>query len=110
MIKQNIIVLPKDVKIFEYTVPAGFMTDYASIPFPFNHLWVYNNSSAYNVAALIHDYCFIYKQIIRDGAQVKVNYWEANYLYLQIMRRLGERRRNAWPIFLAVLLFSWVYW
>lgn len=45
-----------DNKYFSITIPAGFVTDLASIPVPLN--LIYNKTGSYAAAGILHDYLY----------------------------------------------------
>lgn len=92
-----------------YTVPKGFSTDLASIPYPFNLIWGKDFSKPFNKAAIFHDFVHLNGFSYVNKRIQKFNYWDTQVYFLKIMIELGEKPWNYLPIFLAVLLFSWVF-
>lgn len=83
----------------EVTVPAGFVTDFASVP---RLVWAFISPwGKHGKAAVLHDYLYW----MREGARV-----DADALFLRVMRHCGQIfviRRSMW---LAVRLFGWIAW
>jgi len=83
------------------TVPAGFETDFASIPRLF---WsVIPKVGRYNHAAVIHDYLY---RTQPDG-------WTrgmADTVFQDLMREDGVCASRAWTMHRAVRLGGWVTW
>ena len=80
-----------------FTVPAGFVTDFASVP---RFLWwLYSPHGQYGKAAVVHDYCYRSRCVSRAMA---------DRVFLEGMQVLGVwwlRRRLMW---LAVRCFGWL--
>ena len=79
-------------------VPAGFKTDFASIP---KFLWSFLTPlGLYLKAAVLHDY------IVRFRSD-KYSHWRASKIFLEAMRVLGVNRVTAYPMYAAVLALGW---
>jgi len=79
------------------TIPAGFRTDFASIPAPLRMFW--DDTGRYTKAAVVHDYCYrnglfnreICDNIFLEGClALGVNYPLAVAMYLAL-RAFGRR-------------------
>ena len=80
-------------------VPAGFITDFASIPWLF---WTFLPSwGKYGKAAVVHDYLY--------QTQTKTRK-ESDQIFLEAMGVLGVRRWRKYPMYLAVRWFGWLVW
>ena len=80
-------------------VPAGFVTDFASIPWLF---WTLLPSwGRYGKAAVIHDYLYQTQSRTRK---------EADDIFLEAMLISGTREWKARIMYLAVWLFGWLAW
>jgi len=80
-------------------VPAGFITDFASIPKIF---WsVLPPDGPYAKAAVVHDYCY------RTGCYSK---WKSDLIFLEGMRVLQVAKWKRRTMFTAVVLFGWFAW
>lgn len=76
-------------------VPAGFETDFASVPrVPFAY-WLTGNTA--HAPATLHDY------LCRSG---KVKRKQADKLFLEAMDAVGIPRGRALPMFIAVRAYS----
>lgn len=82
------------------TVPAGYVTDFASVPRPLWPIWPPDDR--YTEAAVLHDW------LISEGVTWRPS---ADWIMLRAMRACGVPRRQRVPIFLAVasysLCFAW---
>ena len=80
-----------DLMSFHVSVPAGFETDYASVP---RLLWIiFPPSGTHNKAAVIHDYLYKSKACSR---------FLADALFREAMREVGVHAARAWFMWLAV--------
>jgi hypothetical protein len=76
-------------------VPAGFITDMASVPRP---LWaLFPPMGLYNRAAVVHDWCCV---------QRLGNYRWAASVFLDLMAQDGVPWHTRWPMYLAVRWFG----
>ena len=82
-----------------YGVPAGFITDLASIPAILRPL--FNPNDAGRKAAVLHDsrYC------IKSGTRK-----EADDLFLEALARCGVGFARRWSMYLGVRAGGWAYW
>lgn len=90
--------LVEPIELFGYTVPAGFVTDGASIPKIF---WSFIGSpftGKYVEVAILHDYLY-------SGAE-DISFKEANRIFYEGMRRVGVNRFKAYLMYIAVKLFG----
>jgi len=86
------------------TVPKGFDTDLASVPWLF--LRVFPRSGPYNEAAVVHDWLYVTRRI---GPHF-VYRAEADAVLLEAMAALGCGWLTRTLIYRAVRLFGWVVW
>lgn len=89
--------VPRDGRMI--TVPAGFVTDLASIPALLRS--VYNVNDASRQPAVLHDWLYCSQQTSRA---------EADSLFLEALDRAGVgwlKRRSMW---LGVRAGGWLYW
>ena len=80
-------------------VPSGFITDFASVPFPL--WWLIPSWGKDGKAAVVHDYLYQEKTVTRK---------EADDIFREAMIELGV---SGWRVFLmywAVRLFGWMAW
>lgn len=74
-----------------FTVPAGFITDFASVP---RILWnLFPPYGKYTKAAVLHDYFYIVQTISRK---------DADGLFRRTMRELGVGKVRRWLMWAAV--------
>jgi hypothetical protein len=88
------------------TVPAGFVTDFASVPRFFHRIFPPTgddpfSTAAYGKAAVIHDFLYAFNGVTRA---------EADRIFLSGMKDLGVSRITRWTLYLAVYCFGWVAW
>lgn len=78
-------------------VPAGFLTDFASIPRP---LWslVGGPGGPWAPASVVHDYLY------RTGLVPRA---EADAIFYRVMTEAGIRTTKAWLMWLAVRVAGW---
>lgn len=81
------------------TVPKGFVTDCASVPFPFKMFIPV--SGLYNQAAVLHDYLYATQTRSRK---------EADNIFLEAMTVLGVNVIKRQLMYRAVRLFAWIPW
>lgn len=108
-------VTAKLLRALEYTtsdgwrirVPAGFLTDFASIP---RLLWaLIPPRGKYNRAAIIHD--FLYKFAPRDPSTgVACTRGRADSIMREACENLGERATRRWAIYSGVRSGGWLPW
>jgi hypothetical protein len=79
-----------------FVVPAGFETDFASVP---RFFWrLFPPAGRYGKAAVLHDFLY------RTGA---VTRRDADHIFFDAMRSLGVRFPTRWLMWLAVRMFGW---
>ena len=108
-------------------IPAGFMTDFASIP---RALWpVLPPTGPYGKAAVVHDWLYQVREVRRmptidviddqgkpagrivmpTGARL-VNRAEADAVFNEAMEVLTVRRTQRWTLYSGVRVGGWVTW
>lgn len=81
------------------TVPAGFLTDFASVP---RFFWrVLPPTGPYGKATVIHDYLYSLKPTDRLAV---------DQIFLDAMRALRVPPLTRWTMYAAVRLFGWLAW
>ncbi|MEU7767122.1 DUF1353 domain-containing protein [Nocardia sp. NPDC049190] len=75
----------------EFVIPAGFRTDFASVPRPF--VWLIPRYGLYTRAAILHDY-------LRSSDAVSVA--DADGLFRRCLRELGVSVPRRWMMWSAV--------
>lgn len=81
------------------TVPAGFITDFASVPRP---LWALFPRQGYHTnAAVVHDWLYWTQRRPRS---------EADHVFLEAMDILGTLWSTRHLMFWAVRIFGWLAW
>ena len=81
-----------------YTVPAGFITDGASIP-KILFFWSWGK---WDIAAIVHDYCYTFGQINNQKVDKKF----ADTLFYKMLLELEVNKVSAFLMYLAVRLFG----
>lgn len=74
-----------------FTIPAGFSTDFASVPRPF--VWLLPKYGVYTRAAILHDYLVVEKP---------VSAVEADRLFVRALRDLGTPLIRRWIMWAGV--------
>ena len=80
-------------------VPAGFETDFASIPRFFHRLLPKNGD--YDAPAVVHD--FLYSTALCDRQT-------ADLVFLESMKSIGVSFWKRWSMYQAVHWFGWAAW
>jgi len=86
------------------TVPKGFDTDLASVPWLFRR--VFPRSGPYNEAAVVHDWLYVSRKI----GDRNVDRAEADAVLLEAMEALGCDWLTRTLIYRAVRLGGWIVW
>lgn len=81
------------------SVPAGFVTDFASTPPPI--WWLIPPWGKYGKAAIVHDYLY------QTGQRTRL---EADDIFKEAMTVLGVARWRIEVMYRAVRLFGWLAW
>ena len=84
-----------------FTVPAGFETDFASIPKFLIGLPIFKWRDKFNKAAVIHDHLYHTGEVDRKTA---------DRIFLEALLVLGIPRWKAYLFYGAVRLFGWTHW
>lgn len=93
-----------------WTLPVGFTTDLASVPWPFR--WLVDTWGAHTGAALLHDWlCHLVRLLRRTGlphpeGQPSLTRREADGLFRRTLRLGGVPAPLAWLMWLGVRLGS----
>lgn len=96
-----------------FVVPAGFVTDFASVP---RILWsVIAPTGAHSRAAVIHDFLYAAKPPVsynKDGVTVRMPLArsQADTAFYEAMLADGVPPSRAWVMWAAVRLFGWKPW
>lgn len=87
-------------------VPAGFVTDFASIP---RVLWnILPPTGPYGKAAVLHD--FMYRTGLWTPFGPACNRGEADGVLRDGMKDLGVGRRDRWAVYAGVRAGGWISW
>jgi len=89
----------EDFKCGDIIVPAGFITDGASIPRGLR--WLFPHGGRKFVAAVVHDYLY------RNKAGTRL---EADELFFRLMIHNGVPTWRAQMLFMGVRLGGWLTW
>ena len=92
-------VLREPLRYEELIIPAGFVTDFASVPRLF---WtLFPRTGRYLVAAIVHDYLYWSQTSTRE---------EADRVFLEAMRRAGVNEMQATTMYYTVRLTGEAAW
>jgi hypothetical protein len=83
----------------EFTVPAGFITDFATAPLIVG--WLIQKQGDFNRAAVLHDYLYTEKTCSR---------FLADALFRDVMREIGVPLWRRIAMYYAVRFFGWTGW
>jgi hypothetical protein len=89
----------KGIDRYYITVPAGFETDFASIPKIFMPFLKWRDK--FNKAAVVHDYLYSTKEVDRKTA---------DRIFLEGLVILGIPKWKAYLFYIVVRLFGWTHW
>jgi hypothetical protein len=78
-----------------FVVPAGMLTDFASVPRPF--VWFIPQYGRYTMAAILHDYLWS-----RLAAEGRLSYIDADAIFRRALRELGVAFLRRWIMWAAV--------
>jgi hypothetical protein len=78
-----------------FVVPAGMLTDFASVPRPF--VWFIPQYGRYTMAAILHDYLWS-----RLAARGKLSWIDADAIFRRALRELGVAFLRRWVMWAAV--------
>ena len=82
-----------------HVIPAGFITDGASVP---RGLWnLFPPFGKYNKASLLHDYLYQFGTMTRA---------QADWCFLEAMKVLGVGFLTRWAMYLSVRAGGWCAW
>ena len=82
------------------TVPAGFETDFASVP---RLLWpLFPPTGPWLEASIVHDFCY--------SGQVPFSRFLADALFRELMKLYGVPLWRRVLMYYAVRLFGWLWW
>jgi Protein of unknown function (DUF1353) len=82
-------------KVESFVVPAGMLTDFASVPRPF--VWFIPQYGRYTMAAILHDYLWS-----RLAAKGKLSWIDADAIFRRALRELGVPFLRRWIMWAAV--------
>lgn len=88
-----------------FTVPAGFETDWASIPWIFWNLPGFDSDGPAAVPAVLHDYLYS----LRGGEPYNKSRRECDDIFLEAMQLVGVTWLNRHIIYQAVRLCGGIY-
>jgi len=91
--------LPQGLDTYAIVVPAGFQTDFASVPRLL--VGIFPKVGKYAGAAVIHDYLYV--------TQCKGRKW-ADAVFYELMREDGVGWVTRWTLFLAARTFGREFW
>jgi len=86
-------------------VPRGFITDFASIPWPASML--IPKSGRYNQAAVLHDWLYDRAGVLDNKTYTRA---EADKIFLEAMTVLKVNKFKRWVMYRHVRVWSWIFW
>ncbi len=94
------------------SVPAGFVTDFASIPQPVS--FIISKLGRWNKPAVLHDWCY-HGKVFDPQLSPPYNYYggtrkEADLLFLDAMIDLGVKKWKRTVLYRFVRMFGWLAW
>lgn len=92
---------PKNL-VYKVNVPAGFFTDFASVPKCFQH--IISPVDKWSMAALFHDY--VYSKEFEGNISRK----QADDMFYVLMRYYHTNKVTAWVMWAAVRMFGKWSW
>jgi hypothetical protein len=84
-----------------FTVPAGFLTDFASVPRLFWPILPLSDA-VYDKAAVIHDYA------VRNRRELGISLLECHQVFREALLCAGTGRWKARVMYGAVVAFGWI--
>lgn len=93
-----------------FTVPVGFVTDFASVP---RLLWLlFPPRGKHTKAAVLHDYLYRCKPGSMENvfSGPTISRLDADGLFYRAMREDGTKLIRAWIMYTAVRWFGWIPW
>lgn len=104
-------------KYDKWTVPSGFVTDFASVP---QILWsILPPYGKHTKAAIVHDWLYLKRPAVRvrdrrgrfiAGGWVRISRSDADGVFLRIMRECGSSWWRRTVMYLGVRLGGWYMW
>ena len=89
-------------------VPAGYLSDGASVPKPF--WWLLPPWGRYGQAAVLHDILCEGKTLFKDEIPYEISRKEADHIFLDAMRHTDVPWYTRYPMFLAVRAWGILGW
>ncbi len=92
----------------ELTIPAGFVTDFASVPWP---LWSFIRPwGKWGKAAVLHDFMYQTREWRNVGDFGAWGRYVADNIFLEAMKELGVARWRRNLMYWGVRAFGWLAW
>lgn len=86
------------------TVPVGYRTDFASVPWGIR--WLLPAHGKYGKAAVIHDYLCTYRHVMVDGVGVFITREQADAIFLEAMTVLKVPAWQKYSMYVAVRAYA----
>lgn len=99
--------LEHDFDVHEITVPAGMLTDLASVPVFAR--WFVGRVGRHLEAAIVHDYLYTAHKRETDDARRREKRKFADQMMLVGMRDAGVDMFRAWVMFIVIRAFGWMF-
>lgn len=99
-----------DGRVDSFTVPAGFRTDFASIPGFLQSLAP--KLGSHNRAAVLHDWLYAAAPCVLrpGGGRHRISRADADGLFRRAMRESGVGRLRRWSFWASVRAAGWIPW
>ena len=96
------------VTVFPLTIPAGFVTDFASVPWPF---WSFIRPwGKWGKAAVVHDWLYQTHRAEYGPYSARIDRRFADDIFLEAMIILGVKPWRRKLMYWGVRLFGWLAW
>lgn len=86
------------------SVPVGFRTDLASVPWWIR--WLLPPNGKYGKAAVIHDYLCVYRKVMVGSEAVYITREMCDHIFFEAMEVLKVPSWQKWSMFLAVRAYA----
>ncbi len=90
------------------SAPAGFVTDFASIPQPVS--FIISKLGRYNKAAVLHDHAYRKRRVVYIPNITEFDRKMADLLFLDAMIDLGVKKWKRTVMYYFVRMWGWISW
>lgn len=95
----QVFVYGKGSALIEVFIEKGFVTDFATIPFPLSK--VFPKEGRYALPAAVHDKLYESRHLSKIASDA---------VFYQAMKEAGVKKRTRILLFTGVVLFGWLKW